>query len=169
MGLFDFLKPQKPRTGVGTRCKRTFVPTAEGPLRRDEQKRVGLRHRRASKRGEFGLAATNPIPTKTIFGSTYYLSLLCATDGAKVSYERRCAVSGGRFAVADRRIRHQAPRRPATRRTVFFAVQRRILKAPRGFRLAALAHCVITPIKCSDARRNSPWRPTTNYTCSSAD
>lgn len=38
--------------------------------------------------GEFGLERTNPIPTKTIFGSTCYLARLRAPDGAKVIYER---------------------------------------------------------------------------------
>ena len=43
--------------------------------------------------GEFGHTVTNPIPTKTVFGSTAYLSRLRAPDGAKVLYERRGSVS----------------------------------------------------------------------------
>jgi hypothetical protein len=38
--------------------------------------------------GEFGHTVTNPIPTKTVFGSTSYLARLCAPDGEKVVYER---------------------------------------------------------------------------------
>ncbi len=38
--------------------------------------------------GEFGLYPGNPIPCKTIFGSTSYLSRLRAPDGSKVSYSR---------------------------------------------------------------------------------
>jgi hypothetical protein len=38
--------------------------------------------------GPFGLSADNPIPCKTIFGSTSYLTRLRTLDGAKVSYER---------------------------------------------------------------------------------
>lgn len=38
--------------------------------------------------GEFGHSMSNPIPTKTIFGSTSYLARLRAPDGEKVLYER---------------------------------------------------------------------------------
>ncbi len=38
--------------------------------------------------GEFGLSLSNPIPTKTIFGSTSYLERLRTQDGAQVIYER---------------------------------------------------------------------------------
>jgi len=38
--------------------------------------------------GEFGLAATNPIPCKTVFGSIAYLGKLRTPDGTKVVYER---------------------------------------------------------------------------------
>src|SRR5690606_7255353 len=38
--------------------------------------------------GEFGLAPTNPIPCKTTFGSTVYLSSLRTPDGLKVAYRR---------------------------------------------------------------------------------
>jgi len=39
--------------------------------------------------GEFGLEATNPIPTSTNFGSISYLGKLRTLDGVKVEYERR--------------------------------------------------------------------------------
>ena len=38
--------------------------------------------------GEYGLTATNPIPCRTVFGSTSYLGRLRAVDGTKVNYER---------------------------------------------------------------------------------
>ena len=38
--------------------------------------------------GEFGLSLSNPIPTKTILGSTSYLARLRTPDGEKVLYER---------------------------------------------------------------------------------
>jgi hypothetical protein len=39
--------------------------------------------------GEFGYAPTNPIPTKTVFGSRSYLERLRSPDGATVIYKRR--------------------------------------------------------------------------------
>ena len=39
--------------------------------------------------GEFGLVATNPIPTANIIASRSYLDRLGTSDGQKVSYERR--------------------------------------------------------------------------------
>lgn len=38
--------------------------------------------------GEFGYEITNPIPAKTILGSTSYLARLRTNDGTKVAYER---------------------------------------------------------------------------------
>lgn len=38
--------------------------------------------------GEFGLSPSNPIPTKTILGSTNYLERLRTSDGEKVLFER---------------------------------------------------------------------------------
>ncbi|MBX3691576.1 hypothetical protein [Dokdonella sp.] len=38
--------------------------------------------------GEFGMTPSNPIPCKTVFGSTSYLARLRAPDGAKVVYDR---------------------------------------------------------------------------------
>jgi hypothetical protein len=42
--------------------------------------------------GEFGLVATNPIPTMNIFGSRTYLDRLRTSDGQKVCYERRGSI-----------------------------------------------------------------------------
>jgi hypothetical protein len=38
--------------------------------------------------GEYGLTETNPVPCRTVFGSTAYLGRLRAADGTKVTYER---------------------------------------------------------------------------------
>ena len=43
--------------------------------------------------GDFGYDITNPIPTKTVFGSTSYLAKLRLPDGTKVLYERQGSVS----------------------------------------------------------------------------
>ena len=42
--------------------------------------------------GEFGLVATNPIPTMNIFGSRAYLDSLRTSDFQKVCYERRGSI-----------------------------------------------------------------------------
>jgi hypothetical protein len=39
-------------------------------------------------RGEFGTVASNPIPCRTVFGSTAYLGRLRTSDGSKVVYKR---------------------------------------------------------------------------------
>ena len=51
--------------------------------------------------GEFGLVATNPIPTFNIFGSRSYLDRLETSDGHKVRYERRGSIvpEGGKRPV----------------------------------------------------------------------
>lgn len=43
-------------------------------------------------RGEFGWDPANPIPCKTVFGSTVYLSRLRTPDGAKIVYKRVASV-----------------------------------------------------------------------------
>ncbi len=43
--------------------------------------------------GEFGYDIANPIPTKTVFGSTSYLAKLRLPEGTKVLYERQGSVS----------------------------------------------------------------------------
>jgi len=42
--------------------------------------------------GEFGLVATNPIPTSNFIGSRCYLDRLGTSDGHKVCYERRGSI-----------------------------------------------------------------------------
>lgn len=38
--------------------------------------------------GEFGMDPSNPVPCKTVFGSTAYLGRLRTLDGVKVVYDR---------------------------------------------------------------------------------
>ena len=84
--------------------------------------------------GEFGLVDTNPIPCKTVFGSTKYLAHLRWGDGSKVLYERQgstiSAVSPQPIDIY--KISHADGRAPVT---LFISpYQKRISeKAPEGF------------------------------------
>jgi len=88
-------------------------------------------------RGDFGLTPTNPIPCKTIFGSTAYLGRLRAPDGTKVAYERTGSVTSdvSPHPVDAYVISHQSGQKLTT---LFISpYQKRIsAKAPRGFKLA---------------------------------
>jgi hypothetical protein len=46
-----------------------------------------------SGRGEFGMTSSNPIPCKTVLGTTTYLGLLRTLDGTKVVFERSGSVA----------------------------------------------------------------------------
>jgi hypothetical protein len=88
--------------------------------------------------GEYGLVATNPIPCKTIFGSTAYLGRLRAADGTKVMYERlgstQSPVSPHPIDLYE--VTHSTGRKLAT--VYISPYQKRSFsrKAPRGFMLA---------------------------------
>ena len=94
MGLFDFLKPKK---------RTLYDRMMEDPAVQQQQEIFNLQSKMCAggcetdelpnASGEFGHTATNPIPTKTVFGSTVYLARLRAPDGAKVVYKRRCSLS----------------------------------------------------------------------------
>lgn len=43
--------------------------------------------------GEFGHAITNPIPTRTVLGSTNYLTKLKSSDGEKIIFDREGSLS----------------------------------------------------------------------------
>lgn len=87
-------------------------------------------------RGEFGMTATNPIPCKTVFGSTSYLSRLRTPDGIKIVYERSGSISSDvtQHPVDVYEISHPNGQKLAT---LFISpYQKRIsCKAPRGFKL----------------------------------
>ncbi len=95
MGLFDFLKHKKPKTlwdelqanPIFQEQKTLFDAMSlmcEDGCETDEI---------PGGYGEFGYDPTNPIPTKTVFGSTSYLARLRAPDAAKVVYERQGSFS----------------------------------------------------------------------------
>lgn len=88
-------------------------------------------------RGEFGMTPSNPIPCKTIFGSTAYLGRLRTPQGTKVVYERTGSVASevSPHPVDAYAISHPNGEKLAT---LFISpYQKRIsAKAPTGFKLA---------------------------------
>ena len=98
--------------------------------------------------GEYGLTATNPIPCRTIFGSTAYLGRLRAADGAKVSYDRlgSTQASVSPHPIDIYRVNHPTGRELAT--LYISAYQKRISgKAPRGFVLADNSFGQAVPVR----------------------
>lgn len=91
-------------------------------------------------RAEFGMTPSNPIPCKTVFGSTAYLSRLRTPDGTKVVYERVGSVASdvSPYPVDIYEISHSNGQKLAT---LFISpYQKRISgKAPRGFKLADIS------------------------------
>lgn len=89
MTLFDFFrrKPKTLRDAVvenpiyrqQTELYDALCALCEGGFDADE-----LPH----GQGEYGMTATNPILTKTVFGSTAYMGRLRTAENAKVSYKR---------------------------------------------------------------------------------
>jgi hypothetical protein len=88
-------------------------------------------------RGDFGMTPSNPIPCKTVFGSTAYLGRLRTPDGTKVAYERTGSVASD---VSPHPVDAYAISHPSGQKlaTLFLSpYQKRISsKAPRGFKLA---------------------------------
>ena len=91
-------------------------------------------------RGEFGMTSSNPIPCKTVFGSTAYLGRLCTLDGTKVVYERTGSVGSdlSPHPVDAYEISHPNGQKLAT---LFISpYQKRISgKAPKGFKLTDIS------------------------------
>jgi hypothetical protein len=95
MGLIDFFKPKKPRS--------LLDQLQENPIFKEQKALFDAMSMMCADGcdsdeipggyGEFGFAATNPIPTNTIMGSTSYLARLRSPDGAKVIYKRRGSLS----------------------------------------------------------------------------
>lgn len=88
-------------------------------------------------RGDFGMVPSNPIPCKTVFGSTSYLGRLRTPDGTKVVYERAGSVASGvsPHPVDAYEVSH--PNGPKLATLFISPYQKRISgKAPRGFKLA---------------------------------
>jgi hypothetical protein len=98
--------------------------------------------------GEYGLAATNPIPCRTVVGNTGYLGRLRAADGAKVAYERlgstQSSVSPHPIDIYG--VKHPTGRQLAT--PYVSPYQKRIsAKAPRGFILAENSFAQAPPMR----------------------
>src|ERR1700730_11103645 len=97
--------------------------------------------------GELGLVSTNPIPCKTVFGSTAYLGRLRTPDGRKVAYERlgstQSAVSPHPVDIYE--VSHPSGRKVAT--LYISPYQKRISgRAPRAFMLAENSFAEVTPL-----------------------
>lgn len=90
-----------------------------------------------NREGEFGMSASNPIPCKTVFGSTAYLGCLRTLDGAKVAYERISSVASelSPHPVDAYEISQLDGHRLAT---LFISPYHKRIsgKAPRGFQLS---------------------------------
>lgn len=92
--------------------------------------------------GDFGMTQSNPIPCRTIFGSTSYLSRLRAPDGAKIIYKRIGSFTSGvsPHQVDAYEVSHPDGEKLAT--LFISAYQKRTSgKPPRGFTLVGVGHC----------------------------
>ena len=87
--------------------------------------------------GEFGLSPSNPIPTKTILGSTSYIERLRTSDGEKVLFQR---IGSFPSEVTAHPVDGYAIKRPngADMATLYLSPYQKqnSRKAPRGFILA---------------------------------
>jgi hypothetical protein len=138
MGLFDFLKPKKPKT--------VWDQLQENPIFQEQKALFDAMSTMCEDgcetdeipggHGEFGHAVTNPIPTKTVFGSTSYLARLRSSDGAKVVYEREGSLSSpvSSHPIDGYGISHPDGRRLATLYLSPYH-KRNSERAPRGFTL----------------------------------
>jgi hypothetical protein len=147
MGLFDLLRG-KPKSALDVlqsspefrQQKELFDAMSamcEGGVDADEM---------PNGTGEYGLTATNPIPCRTVFGSTSYLGRLRAADGSKVNYERigstQSEVSPQPIDMYE--ISHQTGKKLAT--LYISPYQKRISgKAPRGLILAENSFAQVSP------------------------
>lgn len=96
--------------------------------------------------GEYGLAATNPVPCRTIFGSTAYLGRLRAADGTKVRYERIGSVQSEVSQQPIDMYEISYPSGQELAKLYISPYQKRISgKAPSGFILAENSFAQVTP------------------------
>lgn len=138
MGIFDFLKPKNPKT--------LWDDLQENPIFKEQKALFDAMSTMCEDgcetdeipggHGEFGHAVTNPIPTKTVFGSTSYLARLQSSDGAKVVYEREGSLSSpvSPSPIDAYAISHQDGRRLATLYLSPYH-KRNSERAPKGFSL----------------------------------
>jgi hypothetical protein len=87
--------------------------------------------------GEFGHEITNPIPTKTLFGSTSYLAQLRTPDGTKVLYARQGSLKSP---VSDHPVDAYVISHPDSGQLAVLYLspyhKRNSEKVPRGFTIA---------------------------------
>ena len=138
MGLFDFFK-KKPKSVLDA--------LNENPLFK-QQKEIyeamslmcedGIdADEMPNGQGEFGATPANPIPCKTVFGSTSYLARLRTPDGVKVTYNRIGSFGSDvtPHPVDGYEIHHPSGQKLAT--LYISPYQKRISgKAPKGFLLS---------------------------------
>ena len=149
MGIFDFLFRKKKSSSnildsspALQQQKMIFDAMAalcEGGLDADEF---------PNGEGEFGLIATNPIPCRTIFGSTAYLGRLRAADGQKVNYDRIGSTTSPTVEqpIDMYLIKHPSGQELAT--LYISPYQRKISsKPPRGFILAENSFSHAAPVR----------------------
>lgn len=138
MGLLDFFKPKKPEALPD--------PLQENPVTQKQKALFDAMSRMCENgcdtdeipggHGEFGRDITNPIPTRTIFGSAGYLARLASTDGVNVSYKRQASFASpvSPFPVDGYAISHP---NGAQLGTLYLSPyhKRNSEKAPKGFTL----------------------------------
>jgi hypothetical protein len=149
MGLFDFLR-RKPRSVLeALQSSPAFQEQKEIFDAMDAMCEAGIdADEMPNGTGEFGLTATNPIPCRTVFGSTAYLGRLRAADGTKVAYERLGSIQS---AVSPHPIDMYEVKHPNGRSLATMYIspyhKRISAKAPRGFLLAESSFAQASPIK----------------------
>jgi hypothetical protein len=98
--------------------------------------------------GEFGFVPTNPIPCKTVFGSTAYLGRLRAADGTKIENRRLGSTQSDAspHPIDEYEITHSTGL--VLGKLYISPYQKRIsTKAPRGFMLAENSFATVTPVQ----------------------
>jgi hypothetical protein len=149
VGLFDFLR-RKPRSVLeALQSSPAFQDQKELFNAMNAMCETGVdADEMPNGTGEYGLTATNPIPCKTIFGSTAYLGRLRAADGAKVAYERIGSTQSfvSPHPIDLYRLKHPNGRNLS--KVYISPYQKRIsAKAPRGFILAENSFAQARPVR----------------------
>jgi hypothetical protein len=152
MGLFDFLRRQ-PKSALDVlQSSQAFRQQKELFDARDALCEAGVdADEMPNATGEYGFTATNPIPCRTILGSTAYLGRLRAADGTKVSYQRISSTQSDASPqpIDIYEVVHQSGENLAI--IYITPYQKRISgKAPRGFILAENSFAPVSPDRVRD-------------------
>jgi hypothetical protein len=96
--------------------------------------------------GEYGLSPGNPVPCRTVFGSTAFLGRLRAPDGSKVTYERIGSeiLAVSEFSIDKYQITHESGQ-PLAAIYISPYQKRNSTKPPKGFMLAGTASAQPVP------------------------